>query len=357
MGELLVIDGSQGEGGGQMLRSALALSLLTGRPFRLIHIRARRPKPGLAAQHLASLRAAALVGQAQVHGGTLGSREVTFVPGPVRGGAWDVDIGTAGAIALVIHTVYLPLLLRGDRGSRLRLTGGTHVKAAPCFEYLAWTWAKYLERLGGQIDLRLERRGFFPAGGGRVAVQIDPGQTLTGLVLAEEPTSTTIVPGEIRGVSFAAGGPPATRSPADIAAEQAQAFSDTLAAHGLRCAVEVQFERGARVGTYVGGLLPTSPVPTFHFALGERGLRASQVGVAAARHLLEHWQTAPSAVDAHAADQLLLPLVFASGPSRFPVVTVTQHLLTNADVIGHFLDRPIRITGAIGQPGWVEIAG
>lgn len=356
MGELLVIDGSRGEGGGQVLRSALALSLLTGRPFRLINLRAGRPKPGLAAQHLASLRAAALVGQGQVRGGTLGSREVTFMPGPVRGGDWDLDIGTAGAIALVIHTVYLPLLLRGDRVSRLRLTGGTHVKAAPCWEYLAWTWAKYLERLGGQIDLRLERRGFFPAGGGRVDVQIAPGQTLNGLVLAEASPSTPLSPGEIRGLSFAAGGPPATRSPAAIAAEQGQAFNGTLAAHGLRSQIEVQFEHAAQVGTYVGGLLPTSPVPTFHFALGEPGVRAHVVGVTAARLLLEHWQMAPHAVDAHAADQLLLPLVFASGPSRFPVVTVTQHLLTNAEVIGLFVDRVIRIEGAIGQPGWVEIA-
>jgi RNA 3'-terminal phosphate cyclase (ATP) len=253
--------------------------------------------------------------------------------------------------------VYLPLLLCGDRISRLHLTGGTHVKAAPCWEYLVWTWAKYLERIGGRIELHLARRGFFPAGGGRVAVQIAPGQTLTGLVLSEEANFTPHSPGEIRGLSFAAGGPPATRSPADIAADQAKAFSDTLASFGLCSQVKVQFEHAAKVGTYVGGLLPTSPVPTFHFALGERGLRADQVGVAAARHLVDHWQTAPQAVDAHAADQLLLPLVFASGPSRFPVVAITQHLLTNADVIGHFLDRPIRITGALGQPGWVEISG
>src|SRR5439155_4429833 len=140
----LEIDGSQGEGGGQILRSSLALSLLTGRAFHLRNVRANRPKPGLQPQHLMSVRAAATVGQAQLRGASLQSSDLVFEPGEVRPGTYRFDIGTAGATGLVLHTVYLPLMLQGAVPSELTLTGGTHVSTSPCYHFLDSTWRAYL---------------------------------------------------------------------------------------------------------------------------------------------------------------------------------------------------------------------
>src|SRR5947209_8496542 len=142
--ERIEIDGSHGEGGGQVLRSSLALSLLTGRPFRLYNVRANRERPGLQPQHLMSVRAAAEVGQAEVRGGALGSRELFFTPDAVRAGDYDFNIGTAGATTLVLHTVYLPLLLRGEGPSTVTVTGGPHNLAPPCYHFQETTWAPYL---------------------------------------------------------------------------------------------------------------------------------------------------------------------------------------------------------------------
>ncbi|MFO0845177.1 MAG: RNA 3'-terminal phosphate cyclase [Gemmataceae bacterium] len=154
------LDGSYGEGGGQILRTGLALSLLTGQPFHLRNVRARRPKPGLQAQHLRSVLAAAEVGGADVRGASLGSTDLSFAPGRVRPGPYRFEIGTAGATGLVLHTVYLPLALRGEEPSEVTLVGGTHVTTSPSFHFLDGTWRRYLELMGLRIGLRLERPGF-----------------------------------------------------------------------------------------------------------------------------------------------------------------------------------------------------
>src|SRR6266478_4674208 len=145
---LLELDGSFGEGGGQILRTSLALSLLTGRGFHLSNVRAGRPKPGLQPQHLQSVRAAAALSQARLRGAALRSTDLVFEPGPVASGKYRFDIGTAGATGLVLHTVYLPLALRGDGPSELTLTGGTHVKTSPSFHFLDGTWRPYLDHCG-----------------------------------------------------------------------------------------------------------------------------------------------------------------------------------------------------------------
>src|SRR5437763_9801015 len=182
---MIDLDGSFGEGGGQILRSSLTLALLTGQSFRLRNVRARRAKPGLQPQHLTCVRAAAQVGDAQTAGASVGSSTLTFEPSTIRPGRYDFAIGTAGATGLVLHTVYLPLALRGGGPSELTLTGGTHVRTSPCFHFLEATWRRYLEQLGLRIRLRLVRPGFYPRGGGRVEAAIQPCPRLHGASLPE----------------------------------------------------------------------------------------------------------------------------------------------------------------------------
>src|SRR6266540_5014159 len=171
---MLELDGSFGEGGGQVLRTSLALSLITGKAFHLRHVRAKRSKPGLQPQHLMSVRAAATVGQAKVRGDSKGSTDLVFEPGAVKPGKYRFDIGTAGATGLVLHTLYLPLMLGKDDPSELTLTGGTHVIKSPCFHFLDVTWRAYLEQFGLRLRLRMDRPGFYPRGGGEVQVFLQP---------------------------------------------------------------------------------------------------------------------------------------------------------------------------------------
>src|SRR5579875_3106770 len=180
---MLELDGSFGEGGGQILRTCLALSLLTGRAFHLRNVRAGRPKPGLQPQHLMSVRAAATVGQAQTRGASLGSSVLDFEPGEVRAGPYRFDVGTAGSVGLVLHTIYLPLALRGRTPSELTLIGGTHVSTSPCFHFLDTTWRRYLELCGLRLSLRMNRPGFYPRGGGVVDAFIQPCPQLHGVQL------------------------------------------------------------------------------------------------------------------------------------------------------------------------------
>jgi RNA 3'-terminal phosphate cyclase (ATP) len=180
---MLELDGSFGEGGGQILRTSLALSLLTGRAFHLRNIRAGRKKPGLQPQHLTSVRAAAAISQAQMRGASLGSSDLVFEPGEVQAGTYRFDVGTAGATGLVLHTLYLPLALRGSAPSQLTLVGGTHVSASPCFHFLDTTWRRYLELCGLRLSLRMNRPGFYPRGGGVVEAIIQPCSRLHGIHL------------------------------------------------------------------------------------------------------------------------------------------------------------------------------
>ena len=180
--ERIEIDGSEGEGGGQILRSALTLSLVTGRPFRLHRIRARRVKPGLLRQHLTAVRAATTVGAAQVSGDELGSTELVFTPGSVSHGDYTFAVGSAGSVTLVLQTVLWPLLLAPGR-SRLTFEGGTHNPMAPPFEFIAEVFLPLLRRMGAHGEARLVRHGFYPAGGGSFVVDVEGGHPLAPLEL------------------------------------------------------------------------------------------------------------------------------------------------------------------------------
>src|SRR5262245_22350877 len=261
---MLDIDGSFGEGGGQIVRSALALSLLTGKPFRMRNVRARRkPKPGLQPQHLMSVRAAARIGSAKVTGDSVGSSQFTFMPEPVRPGRYEFKIGTAGSTALVLHTVYLPLALT-DGPSEVVIEGGTHNDKAPCFHFLQTTWRAYLERMGLRVSLEMMRPGFYPRGGGRIVTHIQPARRLNQVKLTERVTHHVV------SVMSATAG-----LPDHVAKRQARRATVRLRDAGIK--PEVAYEHweggpGSVLAITIGG-----PVPTLFCGLGARGKPAEVV--------------------------------------------------------------------------------
>jgi RNA 3'-terminal phosphate cyclase (ATP) len=341
--DLVQLDGSFGEGGGQILRSSLALSLLTGRPFRLRNIRARRTKPGLQPQHLMSVQAAAEIGSAKLRGASIGSTTLDFEPGAVVAGEYRFRIGTAGATGLVLHTVYLPLALASSP-SKVIIEGGTHVPHSPCFHFLEYTWRPYLGLLGLDIGLRMERPGFYPRGGGHIEADIRPTGAPRALNIdAAKPVT------HVRVLSGVAG------LPEHVRRRQAQRAADRLGERGLDVDVREELWPGGP-GTMLGVELLTEPVPTFFFSLGERGKPAEKVADEAVAQAEAFLDANPPGIDEHSADQLILPLAFALGGSTFCTACVSSHLLTNIQVIQHFLPRHIDCEGADGEPGVIRIA-
>lgn len=343
MSNLLELDGSFGEGGGQILRTSLALSLITGRPFHLRNVRAGRAKPGLQPQHLMSVRAAAAIGQARTRGASRDSTDLVFEPGPVTPGQYTFPIGTAGATGLVLHTVTLPLAWRTAGPSELTLTGGTHVQTSPIYHFLDTTWRAYLDVLGLRVGLKLRHPGFYPRGGGVVEAHVQPCPRLRGLQLLERSPVTTV-----SGVSAVAG------LPEDIARRQVRRATNRLRDRRLKVDLREEVWEGGP-GTVLTLVLNTRPVPTLFFGLGARGKPAERVADEAVDQLLAYLDAAPAAVDAHSADQLVLPLALAEGPSEFTVAEITSHLTTNIAVIGRFLEREMACAGQLGGPGVVRM--
>jgi len=341
--ELLRLDGSEGEGGGQILRSALALSVITRRPFEIFNIRARRKKPGLRPQHLACVKAAAKLSRAELHGATIGSTNLRFVPRDLKPGSYRLEIGTAGSTALLLHTLYLPLALAGSR-SVLTLGGGTHAPFSPSFHYLERQWAPFLGTLGIEVELTLASAGYYPEGGGEVRAKILPARSISGLRLTER--------GELErleGISGISG------LPRSIAHRQRDQALRRLRAAGLSAGIEVREFPSRGKGTFLL-LLSTHAGGgrACYCALGARGKRAERVADEACDRLLAFLGTA-GVVDEHLADQLLLPLALAREPSEFTTPRVTGHLVTNARVIERFVDARIVVHGQEGAEGRVEV--
>jgi len=344
----LQIDGAMGEGGGQVLRSALSLSLLTGQSFRLSRIRANRDRPGLRPQHLAAVRAAATVSGADVRGDRVGSEEIEFAPGPVRPGDYFFDIGTAGATSLVLQTLLLPLALAlAPDTSSVTIRGGTHVPWSPCFHYLDWQWRPFLSRIGVPFDLTMTMAmaGFYPQGGGELQAQIPGGAHPTPLRLTERGPLRVV-----RGLSAVA------NLPLEIAERQRrQALRRLLnLLPDIEPEVIVEELPAASRGTVLLLLAQCEPGRACCFALGARGKRAERVADEAV-DALAAFLGSDGAVDPWLADQLLLPLALADGPSELRTSEVTAHLLTNAEVIRLFLPVEIDVDGPQGSPATVQI--
>jgi len=311
------LDGAHGEGGGQILRTALSLAMLQGRPLRLRNIRAGRKKPGLMRQHLACVRAAAAISSAVVDGAEIGSTALEFRPCGLRGGDYEFKIGSAGSTLLVLQTV-LPALLRTARTSHVVLEGGTHNMMAPSADFMARAFLPQLARMGADIEMTVARHGFYPAGGGRIELRITP-STLMPLQLHER--------GDSHGID-------ATVLLRNLPQHIAERELDTAAKH-LTLTSRAQRELpGAGPANALVLTAAFANVSEVVVGLGEHGTSAEIVARTACDELRTYLaHGAP--VGAHLADQLLLPLVLSGGGS-FVTGRPTLHLETNADVIRAF---------------------
>jgi RNA 3'-terminal phosphate cyclase (ATP) len=343
-GERVEIDGSMGEGGGQVLRTSLSLSVLTGRGLRLVNIRARRAKPGLMAQHLKAVEAAAAISGARVEGAQLASGSLLFEPREIRAGAYSFDIGTAGSTSLVLQTILVPLGFAPD-ASTVVVTGGTHVPWSPSFHYLDWQWAPFLRSIGFDLRLEMEQAGFYPRGGGRVRATIRPSARREPLRLTARGKLM-----KIRGISGVA------RLDRKIAERQERRACERLEGLCSEIAIEIVQVPAASPGTFLLLLAECEHSQACYCALGARGKPAEKVADEAAEGMAE-FLAGNGAVDPWLADQLILPLAVAGGESEVRTARVTRHLLTNAQVVKEFLPVRIEITGEIDEPGTVSIGG
>ena len=325
---MIAIDGSEGEGGGQILRTSLALSLVTGQPFRMERIRARRQKPGLLRQHLTAVEAARTVGCAEVIGATLSSQVLEFRPGPVTPGNYRFAVGTAGSATLVLQTV-LPSLLTASGPSTLTLEGGTHNPLAPSFDFLAKCFMPLIHRMGPTVELELKRPGFFPAGGGQFHARVQPATKLFPIDLFER--------GSIRSRHARIW---TSKLPEHVAERELAVVREELKWRADECSVEnVPHPMGP--GNAVVLEIEAEHVTAVFTGFGERGRPAEEVAKAAVE-AAKAWLEANVPVDEHLADQLLLPMALAGGGS-FRTTKPSLHTTTNAEIIRRFLPVPIRI--------------
>lgn len=339
---MLRIDGSQGEGGGQILRSALALSMCLGKPFHISGIRATRAKPGLRPQHLAAVRAAALITAAELAGAEQGSKELSFAPGRCRGGDYHFAIGTAGSTTLLGQALLPALALAGEE-SVLDLEGGTHCPLAPSLEFLGSAYLPVLNRMGPRVTLAIERPGYLPAGGGRIRLHIHPVGHLQPFDLCER--------GRVMRVHARI---LLSHLPVHIAQREATVLHERLGLVEDDCQVVLD---GTAVGpgNAVSVLVDAERVCEVFTALGRRGLPAEQVAARAAGDALEYLAgTAP--VGRYLADQLLLPMALAGG-GAFVTGELTSHCTTNMAVIQQFTGRPFRQEGMAEGCVRVSLAG
>lgn len=335
---MLELDGSMGEGGGQVLRSAIALAVLTQTPLRLFNVRAKRKKPGLLAQHRTALHAAAAISGAEVRGAELGSCEVHFIPQVLVPGHYRFSIGSAGSTTLVLQTVLWPLLV-AEGTSVVDLEGGTHNPLAPPFEFFAEVLAPLLHRMGAGLKLELRRPGFYPAGGGMIRMTVEGGRPLRPLELLERGPTQTRVEAVVSNL------------PRSIAQRELDLIARALALSPSQCTVqEVESDGPGNVVTIDATFAHGRERFT---AFGERRKRAESVAQEAV-DAYRAWDAHQVPVAEHLADQLLIPLALAGG-GRFLTMPPSLHTRTNADVVARFLPVSFDFVASEGGGTLVEV--
>ncbi|MCS7131070.1 MAG: RNA 3'-terminal phosphate cyclase [Archaeoglobaceae archaeon] len=320
---MIKIDGSFGEGGGQILRSAIALSCIKRIPVEVFNIRANRPNPGLAPQHLKGIEVAKLISDAEVEGLKLGSTRVLFRPKRIKGGDYKIDIGTAGSITLILQTILPPLLI-GEKSSKFEIIGGTDVAWSPTIDYLENVTFKALKELNGFVSIKTVARGYYPKGGGKVIVELEPSK-LKGKEFSE-------MRSKIEGVSHC------QNLPEHVAIRQKEFAIGFLKEKGLNAEIRIEVLRGFSTGSgitiwsgYKGGS-----------ALGEKGKRAEEVGLEAVKNFYAEF-SAKGAVDSHLADQLMVFGAIANGKTKYTTTKITEHQRSNRYVINSFFGEIIEL--------------
>jgi len=347
---MIVIDGSYGEGGGQVLRTSLTLSALLSKPVRIENIRAKRRNPGLQAQHLTGVRAIAQICDAELEGADLGSQTLTFKPrSSPRAGEYRFDVaearkgGSAGATSLVFQTLLLPLAHASGQ-SRLTIRGGTHVAWSPSFHYLKHVYLPTLARMGLEATAEIVKWGWYPIGGGEIIASIrgQQGHYLSGLDLVE------------RGALKRLWGISATSNlPSHIGQRQKKRTEDYLRKRGFDPQIKIVYAPSPGQGTAVFLAAEYEHTIAGFSSLGARGKPAEKVAEEACREFLAYHQSG-AGLDRHLADQMILPMALASGSSAFTTCGITQHLLTNIWVVERFLDVRFEIEGEEGEKGRVR---
>lgn len=343
-GLMLKIDGSYGEGGGQILRTALSLAATLGLDITLERVRAGRKKPGLAPQHLMGVKALAQIASAEVEGATLGSTALSFRPQKVKGGEYTFDVGTAGSVSLVFQTLALPLAF-AQTPTTLLLKGGTHVPWSPPFPYLQEVLLPTLALMGYNIKNKIHRFGWYPKGGGEVRLTVSSLSSLNPLVLEAR--------GPLKGIT---GQAVVSNIPRDIAQREIKKIKELLGAQGLEAALEVVEGLALGQGNAVFLKAEFEKAVAGFSSLGERGKRAEVVAEEACEGLLEFLQET-SAVEKHLADQLVPFMALARGRSIFTVSKISGHLLTNLWVVQQVAGVSYKVEGEKGGPGKVTLEG
>ena len=340
---MIEIDGSYGEGGGQILRTSLALSAIRKVPILVKNIRTGRKNPGLRHQHLAAVRAVSRVCGAEVQGDSLGSQTLRFIPEDTRPGKHQFDVGTAGSVTLLLQAIFLPLCL-AERDSALTLIGGTHVPWSPPFHYISQVLFPALESMGVSAEALIEKWGFYPKGGGRVQLKLNPTGKLTPISLVERGLLK-----RISGISVIANLP---RHVADRQKEQARKrIRDEL---GIDPEIGVIYDAPSiGQGSFLFLLAECEGIFAGFSSLGAPGKPAEKVADEAVDSL-KNYVESDGCVDPHLADQLVPFMALVKGNSSFTTTEMTEHLFTNLWVIAHFTETKIQTRGDLGRTGRVD---
>jgi RNA 3'-terminal phosphate cyclase (ATP) len=336
------IDGAYGEGGGQILRSALTLSIITQQPIYVTNIRAQRTNPGIRPQHLTAIKAAQTISKGHVEGAAIGSTSIRFFPAKVEHGQYSFRIATAGAATLVLQAILIPLTLAGGV-SQVRIQGGTHVPWSPCFEYLSFAWLPILSKLGFSAQLKCERAGFYPRGGGVIQAIIHPVTDPSPIICTQR--------GQLQSVHVLSA---VAQLPEQIGDRQTKRAQERLGSLSVPVDYETRKYPSNGKGTFVFLAPEFPPGKACFFALGAPGKPAERVSDEAMNHL-EEFLALEGALDPWLADQILIPLALASGNSQFSTTRISQHLLTNAVVLETFGLARVSISGQEGDPGVIQV--
>ncbi|MHA2119125.1 MAG: RNA 3'-terminal phosphate cyclase [Candidatus Thorarchaeota archaeon] len=348
---MIEIDGSYGEGGGQILRTAVSLSALTMKPIRITNIRAGRPKPGLKRQHIAGIELTGLLVDATIKGLDIGSTTVEFVPNERRFGTFSYDVGTAGSISLVLQAVLPPAVLSSEP-IVLNLRGGTDVKWSPPIDYMNNVFTHTIARMSPRISINQKRRGHYPRGGGMVSCEVIPTSEVKPLDLVKFGELVKVsgishcvrLPGHIAEGQAVSAEDLIRKSfgiESDIIRESYSKGDDPHLGPGTGIVIWAEDEHGTRLGSDM---------------LGERGKSAESVGSSAASHLVSE-VSSEMAIDSHLCDMLIPYLAIASGESRIGVTEITSHLTTNIWAIEHILGMQLNLQGESNKSGVLTIEG